>query len=90
MRTTVRKEVTSFDMFLSTICHEFCHHLDFTRFGFVDSWHTHGFYERAAILYHHARGTPLKRLVWVRMGGRGGLNGSVRIEVASLNGSCCC
>jgi hypothetical protein len=70
MRTAVRKEVTSFGTFLSTLCHEFCHHLDFTRFGFVDSWHTRGFYERAAVLYHHARGTPLKRLVWVRMGDR--------------------
>jgi hypothetical protein len=65
MRTAVRKEVTSFGTFLSTLCHEFCHHLDFTRFGFVDSWHTRGFYERAAVLYHHARGTPLKRLVWI-------------------------
>jgi hypothetical protein len=29
MRTAVRKEVTSFGTFLSTLCHEFCHHLDF-------------------------------------------------------------
>jgi hypothetical protein len=28
MRTAVRKEVTSFGTFLSTLCHEFCHHLD--------------------------------------------------------------
>jgi len=68
MRTAVRKEVTSFGTFLSTLCHEFCHHLDFQRFGFADSWHTRGFYERAAVLYHHARGTPLKRLIWMRMG----------------------
>jgi len=40
MRTAVRKEVTSFGTFLSTLCHEFCHHLDFKKFGFVDSWHT--------------------------------------------------
>lgn len=65
MRTAVRKELTSFGTFLSTLCHEFCHHLDFQRFGFRDSWHTRGFYERAAALYHHARGTPLKRLFWV-------------------------
>ena len=32
MRTAVRKEVTSFGTFLSTLCHEFCHHLDFQRF----------------------------------------------------------
>ena len=67
MRTAVRKEVTSFGTFLSTLCHEFCHHLDFQKFGFADSWHTRGFYERAAVLYHNARGTPQKRLVWAPM-----------------------
>lgn len=71
MRTAVRKEITSFGTFLSTLCHEFCHHLDFHRFGFNDSWHTRGFYERTAALYHHARGTPRKRLFWVPIpGGR--------------------
>ena len=71
MKTAVRKEVTSFGTFLSTLCHEFCHHLDFQRFGFADSWHTRGFYERAAALYHHARETPPKRLFWVAVrGGR--------------------
>ena len=64
-RTSVRKEVTSFGTFLSTLCHEFCHHLDFQRFGFHDSWHTRGFYERTAALYHLVRGTPPKRLYWV-------------------------
>jgi hypothetical protein len=71
MRTAVRKEVTSFGTFLNTLCHEFCHHLDFHRFGFSDSWHTRGFFERTAALYHYARGTPLKRLFWAPMpGGR--------------------
>ena len=42
MRTAVRKEVTSFGTFVSTLCHEFCHHLDFQKFGFKDSWHTRG------------------------------------------------
>jgi hypothetical protein len=71
MRTAIRKEVTSFGTFLSTLCHEFCHHLDFKKFGFSDSWHTRGFYERAGVLYHHARGTPLKKLFWVPLpGGR--------------------
>ena len=69
MRTAVRKEVTSFGTFLSTLCHEFCHHLDFQKFGFPDSWHTRGFYERAAALYHHARATPPKRLFWVPVAG---------------------
>jgi len=71
MRTAVRKEVTSFGTFLSTLCHEFCHHLDFQKFGLRDSWHTRGFYERAAVLYHHARDTAPKRLFWVPVrGGR--------------------
>ena len=71
MRTAVRKEITSFGTFLSTLCHEICHHLDYHRFRFADSWHTRGFYERAAVLYHHARGTPQKRLFWAPIpGGR--------------------
>lgn len=71
MRTAVRKQVTSFGTFLSTLCHEFCHHLDYQRLGYADSWHTRGFYERAAALYHCARGTPAKRLFWTKApGGR--------------------
>lgn len=71
MKTAVRKQVTSFGTFLSTLCHEFCHHLDYQRFGYRDTWHTRGFYERTAILYHHARGTPAKQLFWIKMpGGR--------------------
>jgi len=69
LRTAVRKEITSFGTFLSTLCHEFCHHLDFQKFGYPDSWHTRGFYERAAALYHHARGTPPKKLFWVPVAG---------------------
>ena len=64
MRTAIRKDVTSYGTFLSTLCHEFCHHLDFQRFRFRSSWHTRGFYERTAALYHHLRGTPPKQLVW--------------------------
>jgi len=64
MRTAVKKDITSFGTFLSTLCHEYCHHLDFQHFKFPDSWHTRGFYERAAALYHYARGTPPKRLYW--------------------------
>ena len=70
MRTAVRKQVTSFGTFLSTLCHEFCHHLDYARFGFSDSLHTRGFYERTAVLYHHARATPMKKLVWVSASGK--------------------
>jgi hypothetical protein len=71
MRTAVRKQVTSFGTFLSTLCHEFCHHLDYQYFEYADSWHTRGFYERTAALYHCARGTPAKRLFWIKVpGGR--------------------
>ena len=69
MRTAVRKQVTSLGTFLSTLCHEFCHHLDFRQFRFRDSWHTLGFYERTAMLYHHVRGTPRKQLFWVPVAG---------------------
>ena len=64
-----RREVTSFGTFLSTLCHQFCHRLDLRKLGFVDSRHTRGFYERAAVLYHYARGTPLKILFWVPVAG---------------------
>jgi SprT-like family len=69
MRTPVRKQVTSFGTFMSTLCHEFCHQLDFQLFGFRHSPHTRGFYERAALLYHHARGTPKKQLFWRKLPG---------------------
>jgi hypothetical protein len=82
MRTAVRKEITSFGTFLSTLCHEFCHHLDFQQFGFRDSWHTRGFYERAAALYHFAKGTPLKKLFWVPVAG-----GRWRIDWQRTNSS---
>jgi hypothetical protein len=67
VRTAILKQVTSFGTFLNTLCHEFCHHLDFQRFGWPDSYHTRGFYQRTAALYHHARGTPAKRLFWAKM-----------------------
>ncbi len=66
-RTAVRKQGTSYGTFLSTLCHEFCHHLDCNLLGFGESRHTRGFYQRAAALYHHARGTPEKQLVWVKL-----------------------
>jgi hypothetical protein len=64
-KTAVRKQVTSFGTFFSTLCHEFCHHLDCRSFGYRGSPHTRGFYQRAAALYHHSRGTDTKQLVWI-------------------------
>lgn len=69
MRTAVRKRITSPGTFLSTLVHEICHHLDYEKFGFRDSPHTRGFYERVAALYHHARQTPPKRLFWAPLPG---------------------
>jgi hypothetical protein len=80
MRTAVRKEITSPGTFLSTLCHEFSHHLDIERFRFEQTPHTRGFYERTAALYHAARGTPRKRLVWVPVRG-----GRWRIDWARTN-----
>ncbi len=68
MRTAIKKEITSYGTFLSTLCHEFAHHLDYHLFKFSDSWHTKGFYERTAVLYHHAKGTPCKKLFWASAG----------------------
>ena len=71
MRTAIQKRVTSFGTFFATLCHEFCHHLDRERFGFTETPHTRGFYERTAALYHHGRSTPAKRLCWAPFfGGR--------------------
>ena len=68
MRTAIQKRVTSFGTFFSTLCHEFCHHLDREGLGFSDTPHTRGFFERTAALYHHSRATPAKRLYWAPFG----------------------
>ena len=81
-RTAVRKQVTSYGTFLSTLCHEFCHHLDCQRLGFRNSPHTRGFYQRTAVLYHYARDTPIKRLVWMKIP-----NGRWRIDWQQMNRS---
>jgi len=52
------------------LCHESCHHRDLHLFGFPGSPHARGFYQHAALLYQHCRGTPLRRLLW---------RGSVRV-----------
>jgi hypothetical protein len=67
MRTAKRREVTAYGTLLSTFCHELCHHLDVVSLGLPDSPHTRGFFERAALLYHRARGSPQRRLVWLRL-----------------------
>lgn len=64
MRTAVLEKMTSFGTLLSTLCHELCHHLDVVSFELPHTYHTRGFYERAGLLYHHVRGTPMRQLFW--------------------------
>jgi hypothetical protein len=64
MRTAVQKKATSYGTFLATLCHEFCHHLDMVSLGLPETFHTRGFYERTALLYHHIQNTPVRRIVW--------------------------
>jgi hypothetical protein len=75
MRTAVLEKTTSYGTFLSTLCHELCHHLDVVGFGLPHTYHTCGFYERAGLLYHHVRGTPPRELVWDKQS-----NGTFRIN----------
>jgi hypothetical protein len=71
MRTAVLGKVTSYRGLLHTLLHEFCHHLDRERLGFLETPHTRGFHSRVDELYHLALATPPERrrpLVWIRMG----------------------
>ena len=71
MRTAVLGKVTSYRGLLHTLLHEFCHHLDRERLGFLETPHTRGFHGRVDDLYHLALATPPERrrpLVWIPMG----------------------
>jgi hypothetical protein len=63
-RTAINKQWTSSGVLLSTLCHEFIHHLDVARLGFSRSYHTVGFFERTHTLYQAALGQPYYPLVW--------------------------
>jgi len=67
-RTPMKKQWTSSKTILSTLCHEFMHHLDVTCLGFPNSFHTIGFYERTHRLYLAAIGQPYYPLEWRRIG----------------------
>ncbi|MGD9683700.1 MAG: hypothetical protein AB7W16_21250 [Candidatus Obscuribacterales bacterium] len=71
MRTAVHKRTTAFGTFLSTLCHELCHHWDMVGLDLPNTYHTRGFYIRAGLLYHHMRGTPVRPLVFDEL--KGGL-----------------
>lgn len=64
MRTAVQKKPTSYGVLLSTLCHEFCHHLDMVQLEFPNTFHTRGFYDRVGLLYHHIQNTPIRQIVW--------------------------
>jgi len=66
MRTAIKQKVTSYGTLLSTVCHELCHHLDVVKLGLPNTFHTRGFYNRAGLLYHHTRNTPMRPIAWVR------------------------
>lgn len=57
MRTAQRRQVVAFRTFLRTLLHEVCHHLDYTLVKLPDSFHTQGFYQREASLFHQLMGT---------------------------------
>lgn len=71
MRTAIREKVSSPRALLNTLLHEFCHHLDCTRLGCPESYHTRGFFTRIDHLYHHALETPpgkRRPLRWIKRG----------------------
>jgi hypothetical protein len=72
-RTPMKRQWTSSKTILSTLCHEFMHHLDVTSLGFPNSFHTIGFYERTHRLYLAAMGHPYYPLKWRRVGFEGRL-----------------
>jgi len=75
MRTAVLGKMTSYGTFLSTLCHELCHHLDVVHFNCENTFHTRGFYERSGLLYSHIKDVPNRPLVWDRQ-----KNGAMRIN----------
>ena len=90
-RTAARKEITSFGMFLSTLCHEFCHHLDLSIFSGLDSL-TRGIREvfpsvplRCNTMSVEHRTSDCSGCQWQM--GAGESIGHARIVVRDLNGS---
>ena len=63
-RTAIHKRWASGRTLLSTLCHEFMHHLDVHALGFPNTFHTTGFFERIHRLYQAALGQPHYPLAW--------------------------
>ena len=80
-RTAMIKRWTSSRTILSTLCHEFMHHLDAVGLGFPKSYHTTGFFERTHRLYLGVTGQPHYPLAWQAPG----KNGSRSIDWPETN-----
>jgi len=65
-RTPMIRKWTSSRTLLSTLCHEFMHHLDVVQLGFPKSYHTTGFFERTHRLYLGVTSQPHYSLAWHR------------------------
>lgn len=63
-RTPMVRKWTSSRTLLSTLCHEFMHHLDVVQLGFSRSYHTLGFFERSHRLYLGVTAQPYYPLAW--------------------------
>ena len=74
--TAVRGRAIAYRSVVSTLLHEFCHHLDASVFGY--SYHTRGFYARLDDLYYALLAIPeserrplewyqIRRGVWTRV-----------------------
>jgi hypothetical protein len=70
-RTAINKRPASSRTLLSTLCHEFMHHLDVTLLGFPNTFHTTGFFERTHRLYQAATGNAYYPLAWFPADRRG-------------------
>lgn len=64
LRTPMTDRWTSPNTLLSTLCHEFMHHLDVKSLNFPHTYHTIGFYERTHRLYLATVGSPYYSLAW--------------------------
>jgi len=67
-RTPMIRKWTSSRTLLSTLCHEFMHHLDVVQLGFPRSYHTTGFFERSHRLYLSVTAQPYYPLAWQKSG----------------------
>jgi hypothetical protein len=63
-RTPIQRKWTSSRTILSTLCHEFMHHLDAVYLGFPSSYHTVGFFERTHRIYLAVTGQAYYALAW--------------------------